>query len=67
LFPKLNTRVKGYHFQTLASVQKAVTDIIKMLTEAYFQSCCEAWKIHWAKCVSSEGYYFEVDSVDLDK
>jgi hypothetical protein len=67
LFPKLNSRVEGYHFQTLDSVQKAVTDTIKMLTEADFQSCCEAWKIHWAKGVASEGYYFEADSVDLDK
>jgi hypothetical protein len=67
LVPKIKLKIKGCHFQTLDSVQKAVTDIIKMLAEADFQSCYEAWKIHWAKCVASEGYYFEVDSVDLDK
>jgi hypothetical protein len=50
LFPKLESRVKGYHFQTLDVVQKAVTDAIKTLIEADFQSCYEAWKIRWAKC-----------------
>jgi hypothetical protein len=44
LLPKLKWRVKGYHFQTLDSVQKAVTDAIKTLTDANFQSCYEAWK-----------------------
>jgi histone-lysine N-methyltransferase SETMAR len=37
LFPKW--RFKGCHFQTLDNVQKAVTDAIKTLTEADFQSC----------------------------
>jgi hypothetical protein len=26
-----------------------------------------AWKIRWAKCVASEGCYFEGDNVDLDE
>jgi hypothetical protein len=59
--------VMGYHFQALDSVQKAVTDAIKILTEADFQSCYEAWKIRWSKRVASEGYYFEGDNVDLDE
>jgi hypothetical protein len=61
------TRVKGYHFQTLDSVQKAVADAIKSLTEADCQSCYEAWKIRWANCVTSEGYCFEGDIVDSDE
>jgi hypothetical protein len=58
-FPKLKLRVKVYHFPALDSVQKAVTDAIKTPTEADSQSCYEAWTIRWAKCVASEGYYFE--------
>jgi hypothetical protein len=54
-------------FKHLGSVQKSVTDAIKTLTEADFQSCCEAWKIQWAEVVISEGCYFEGDSVDLGK
>jgi hypothetical protein len=33
LFPKLKSNFKGSHFQTLDSVQKAVTDAIKTLPE----------------------------------
>jgi transposase len=39
LFQKLKSRVKAYHFQTLDSVQKAVTNAITTLKEADFQSC----------------------------
>jgi hypothetical protein len=67
LFPKLKLSVKDYHFQTLDIVQKAVTDAIKTLTETDFQTCYEAWKICWAKCVASEGCCFEGDNVDLDE
>jgi hypothetical protein len=62
LLPKLKSKFKGYNFQTLDSVQKAVTDTIKILTEADFQSRYEAWKILWAKCVASEGCHFEGDN-----
>jgi hypothetical protein len=44
LFQKLKSRIKGCNLKTLESVQKAVTDAIKTLTEADFQSCYEAWK-----------------------
>jgi hypothetical protein len=57
MFPELKSGIKGYHFQTLDSVQKAVTYTIKILIEADFQSCYEAWKIRWAKFVASEGCY----------
>jgi hypothetical protein len=67
LFPKLDSRIKGCHFQTLESVQTAVTDIIKTLTEADFQYCSEVQKIFWAKCVASEGYYSEVANVHLEE
>jgi hypothetical protein len=66
LLPKLKSRVKGYRFQTLDSVQKAVIDGIKALTEADFQSCHEEWKIRWTKCVALEECYFEGDNVDLE-
>jgi hypothetical protein len=62
---KLKSGVKGYHFQTLDSVQMGVTDVIKTLTDVDFQSCYETWKILWAKCVLPEGCYFEWDDVDL--
>jgi hypothetical protein len=59
-------RVKGYNFQTLDSVQKAITDAIKTLIKGDFQSCYKARKIHRAKYVASEECYFEVNNADLD-
>jgi hypothetical protein len=67
LLPKLKSTFKIYHFQTLDSVQKAVTDAINNLTEADCQSRYEKWKIPWAKCAALEGYYFEWESVHLDE
>jgi hypothetical protein len=67
LFSKLDSRIKGCHFQTLDSVQTAVTNVIKTITEADFQYCSEVQKIFWVKCVASEGYYSEVANVDLEE
>jgi hypothetical protein len=58
LFPKLKSKVKACHFQTLDSIQKAVTNAFKTLTEGGFQSYYETLKIRWAKCVASEGMLF---------
>jgi hypothetical protein len=33
LFSKLKSRAKGYHFQTVGSVEKAVTDAIKTVQD----------------------------------
>jgi hypothetical protein len=60
LCPKIKSRSKGYHFQTLDSIQKAVSDAIKTLTEADFLSCCEARKIRY-------GCYVEGDDAELDE
>jgi hypothetical protein len=62
--PELKLRVKGCHIPRLDSIQKVVTDAIKTAIEADFQYCHEAWKLCWAKCVASEGCYFEGDIVD---
>jgi hypothetical protein len=67
LLPKLKSRVKSYHLQTPDSVQKTVTDGIETLTEADFQLCFEAWKIHWAKRVATRLCYLEKDNADLDE
>jgi hypothetical protein len=36
ILPKLKSRLKGYHFQALDSIQKAATDVIMIKTEADF-------------------------------
>jgi hypothetical protein len=67
LFPKLKLRVKGYNFRKLDSVQKDVTNAIKTLTDVDFQSCREERKFCWAKCIASEGCYFEGDNANVEE
>jgi hypothetical protein len=67
VFPKLKSRVKGHHFQTLDSVQKNFTGATKTITEADCQSCYEARIICWTKCVASESCYFEGGVVHSDE
>jgi hypothetical protein len=50
---------------SLDSVRKAVTDTIKTLTEADFQSYYDACKFSLGQ--ASVRYYFEEDNIDLDK
>jgi hypothetical protein len=52
LFPKLKLRVKYYHFKTPDSFQKVVTDTMKTLTEADFQSCYNIPKVQDRICSS---------------
>jgi transposase len=56
LFPKLKSKLKGHHFGT-------VTDELRTLTENDFQYCYDQWKEHWNHCVTSQGSYFEGDSL----
>jgi hypothetical protein len=65
LCPELKARVKVHNFQTHESVGKAVTDVIKILTEVDFQCCYKAWKIRLNNSVVSEGCHFERDNDDL--
>lgn len=51
--------------QTLASIQKDVTDAVKKQIEADFQSSYDAFKILWAMCGASLRCYFERHNVDL--
>jgi hypothetical protein len=57
LVPQIKLQSQGLSFSNIDRVQKA----IKTLTETDFQSCYEAWKIRWAKCVVLQGCYFEGD------
>jgi hypothetical protein len=63
LVPKLKSRVKGNHFQTLDSVQKAVSDVIKTPKRLWPPILLWGAKIRFA----SEGYYSEGDIVNSDK
>jgi len=58
LFPKLKSKLKGYHFCTMENMQKIVTDELHTLTENNIWYCYDQWKKR-NHCVTSQGPYFE--------
>jgi hypothetical protein len=67
LVPKIIIESQGLSFLNTLQCSEGCNDTNKTLTEADFQSCYEVWKNCWPKSVALEGFYFEGDSIDLDK
>jgi histone-lysine N-methyltransferase SETMAR len=61
LFPKLKTTMKGIHFTSIDTIQRAVTKDLDVLSETDFHRCYEAWQRRWQACIHSQGDYFEGD------
>ena len=65
LFPKLKFHLKGRHFGTVESIEKAVTDQLKAIPISDYQRCYEDWEQRLRRCVASQGNYFEGHKLDL--
>jgi hypothetical protein len=61
LFPKLKWPLKGSHFDSHEDIMRNVTKELRSLPGEAFQKCFQQWKERWAKCVGSQGAYFEGD------
>jgi hypothetical protein len=61
LFPKLKRPLKGSHFDSHEDIMWNATKELRSLPEEVFQKCFQQWKERWAKCVESQGAYFEGD------
>ena len=61
LFPRLKSKLKGHHFETLENIKKAVTDELKNISVEEFHHCYEDWQERFRRCVTSQGNYFEGD------
>jgi transposase len=61
LFPKLKRPLKGSHFESHEDIMLNATKELKSLPEEAFQKCFQQRKERWAKCVESQGAYFEGD------
>jgi hypothetical protein len=61
LFPKLKRPRKGSHFDSREDIVWNVTKEQRILPGEAFQKCFQQWKDCWAKCVESQGAYFEGD------
>jgi hypothetical protein len=61
LFPKFKRTLKGSRFDSCEDIMQNATKELRSLSEEAFQKCFQQWKEHWAKCVESQGAYFEGD------
>ncbi|PNF20111.1 hypothetical protein B7P43_G04786 [Cryptotermes secundus] len=61
LFPKLKTQLKGRRFDSRKDIKQNATAQLHAIPKEAFQNCFQRWKNHWAKCVESQGAYFEGD------
>jgi hypothetical protein len=53
--------LEGSHFYSCEDImQKAMAQLHTNPKQA-FRKCFKQWKDHWAKCVESQGTYFEGD------
>lgn len=58
--------MKGTHFESISDIQTNVTEVIKAIPQKDFQKSYDEWKIRWAKCIRSEGNYFEGDPIVIE-
>jgi hypothetical protein len=61
LFPKLKRPLKGSGFDSCEDIMRNAKKALRSLLEEAFQKCFQQWKERWAKCVESQGAYFEGD------
>ncbi|PNF42337.1 hypothetical protein B7P43_G03673, partial [Cryptotermes secundus] len=61
LFQRLKTPLKGSRFDSREDIIQNATAQLHDIPKEAFQNCFQYWKDHWAKCVESQGAYFEVD------
>ena len=57
LFPKL----RGFRYETLEEMKEAVTKVIDMLTQVYFNGVLQKLLERYNKCIAAGGNYFERD------
>jgi len=62
LFPKLQTTLKGRHFQTIEESQENAIGELRTITVSAFQETFQQGKKFWVQCIASQGDYFEGDS-----
>nr|QXJ78552.1 putative DD34D transposase [Schlechtendalia chinensis] len=59
LFPRLKTRMKSNHFETVDKIKDACTRIPKDIPEVAYRDAFDAWKSRWKRYIDARGSYFE--------
>ena len=62
LFPKLKRTLKGHRFDDIKTIKDNTTRELNKIPKIELSRSFGHWKSRWAKCVASEGEYFEGDS-----
>jgi hypothetical protein len=62
LFPKLKTKLKGRHFETVSDIQRDSQAVLNSIKENDFHSSFEAQTKVWDHCIRSQGHYFDGDA-----
>jgi hypothetical protein len=52
-------KLKGRHFETVSNIQRESQAVFDSIKENDFHSAFEARKKRWARCIYSQGDYFE--------
>ena len=61
LFPQMKKVLKGKWFADVEKVKQKIAEALKSIKIDEFKNCCEQWKKHLDRCITSNGEYFEGD------
>jgi len=59
LFPKLKFTFKGMRFEDITSIQSAVAEEIRQLSQEVFRNAMAKLERCWTRCVNANGMYFD--------
>ena len=51
--------LKGTRLQDTEEITTNATKALLAIAKSDFSQCFQQWKVRWAKCVESQGAYFE--------
>jgi hypothetical protein len=65
LFPKIQSAVKGTHFESEDGVKAKVMEVMKKLSEKDTQHCFQQWKIRMEWCRGQSRDHFDGDNISI--
>jgi hypothetical protein len=60
LFPRLEIKLKGHHFDTIELIEAESQVVLNTFTGHNFQDAFKKCQKHWKPCIHAEGDYFKV-------
>ena len=63
-FPVLEGYLKGRHYNDRSSLGSSLYQCLNSIAEDDFTAAIQKLPVHWQKCISTEGRYFEKQHID---